>query len=104
MLEGHGIRNTTVQVDKHKFIRKLTAEGYETLNAAKEDSVSYGDCMAGSSVKLYLVDQLKIDLLKLNCETWTVTPDMCRNESKSEVRSKTDTIQAMGSIRKVELR
>ena len=74
------------------------------MHAAKEDSVSYGDCMVGSSGKLYLVEQLKIDLLKLNCETWTVTLDMCRNESKSEVRSKKDTVQSKGSIRKVELR
>ena len=36
MLQGHGIRNTTVQVDKHKFIRNLTAEGYETLMLPKK--------------------------------------------------------------------
>ena len=74
------------------------------MNAAKEDSVSYGDCMVGSAGKLYLVEQLKIDLLKLNCDVWTVTLDMCRNETKSELRSKPNTVKPIGSVRKVELR
>ena len=101
---GHGTRNTTVHVDKNKFIRKLTEDGYETVNAAKEDSVGMGDCIVGSGGKLYLVEQLKIDLLKLSCDTWTVTLDMCRNEGKTQVRSKQETIEPVESIRKVELR
>ena len=38
------------------------------MNAAKEDSVGMGDCIVGSGGKLYLVEQLKIDLLKLSCD------------------------------------
>ena len=92
-------------MDKNNYIRKLTEEGYETVNAAKEDSVSYGDCMVGSAGKLYLVEQLKIDLLKLNCDVWTVTLDMCRNEaSSSRSGSESKTVHPMKSIRKVELR
>ena len=91
-------------MDKNKFIRKLTEEGYETVNAATEDSVGTGDCIVGSAGKLYLVEQLKIDLLKLRCDTWTVTLDMCRNEGKAQVRSKQETVEPVESIRKVELR
>ena len=104
MFQGHGTRNTTVHVDKNKFIRKLTEEGYVTVNAAEEDSVGTGDCIVGSAGKLYLVEQLKIDLLKLRCDTWTVTLDMCRNEAMTKVRSRQDAVQPGDSIRKVELR
>ena len=100
---GHGTRNTTVEVDKHKFTRKLTADGFETVNAAKEDSASAGDCLVGTSGALYMVEQLKVDLLKMKCDMWTITLDMCRNESKSEFRSKRESISPEDSIRKVEL-
>ena len=46
---GHGTRNTTIQFNKDTFSRKLAKDGYETVHAAKEDSVSYGDCMVGLS-------------------------------------------------------
>ena len=58
--------------------------------------------MVGSSGDLYLVEQLKLDLLKLNCDFVTVTLDMCRNEPVSEFRSK--KIKPTESVRKVELR
>ena len=62
--------------------------------------------MIGSSGKLYSVEELKLDLLKLNCPSVTVTLDMCRNEmrSRSGSGSKENTVCPVASIRKVELR
>ena len=98
---GHGIYNATVRLDKHNYTRKLTDEGFEMVNAT--DSVSHGDCIIGTSGKLYPVVELKQDLLQLKCASWTVTLDMCRNDpgtrgSNLNVTGRTD------SIRKVELR
>ena len=73
------------------------------MNPAKEDSVTHGDCMIGSSGKLYTVDELKSDLLKLNCSSLTVTLDMCRNEIGTRGGSGSN-IRPVDSIRKVELR
>ena len=92
-----------MQIDKHNFTRKLTDVGFETVNPAKADSKT-GDCMIGSSGKLYSVEELKCDLLKLNCPSITVTLDMCRNEMRSRSRSKENMVRPVASIRKVELR
>ena len=100
---GHGTRNVTVQIDQHNFTRKLTDVGFETVNPAKVDSMT-GDCMIGSSGKLYSVEELKCDLLKLSCPSVTVTLDMCRNEMRSRSGSKENTVRPVASIRKVELR
>ena len=60
--------------------------------------------MVGSSGDLYLVEQLKLDLLKLNCDFVTVTLDMCRNEPVSEFSVRSKKIKPTESVRKVELR
>ena len=68
------------------------------MTAANTDSVSPGDCMIGTSGKLYPVMELKTDLLKLKCLVWTITLDMCRNNpGKRGIYNKE-------SVRKVELR
>ena len=102
MFSGHGIYNATVQLDKHNYTRKLTDEGFETVNATKTDSVSTGDCMIGTNGKLYPVVELKRDLLDMNCANWTVTLDMCRNDQSRG--SKMNESMRTESIQKVELR
>ena len=91
-----------MQFDKHNFSRKLTNAGFETVNPAKHDSVT-GDCMIGSSGNLYTVDQLKYDLLKLDCKHITITLDMCRDENRNRSAGKQTLVRPMESIRKVEL-
>ena len=59
--------------------------------------------MIGSSGKLYPVVELKRDLLKLNCASWTVTLDMCRNERVSRGGNGNEN-RRVDSVRKVELR
>ena len=73
------------------------------MNPTIEDSVTHGDCMIGSSGKLYTVDELKSDLLNLNCSSLTVKLDMCRHEIGSRGGSGSN-IHPVDSIRKVELR
>ena len=97
---GHGTYNSIIHLDKNNYSRKLTSEGFETINAIKD---VHGDCLVGTSGKLYPVVELKHKLLELKCSRWTVTLDMCRNETSSRgvnVQRKAHN----QSIRKVELR
>ena len=89
-------------LDKHNYTRKLTDDGFETVTATKTDSVSTGDCMIGTYGKLYPVVELKHHLLQLDCTSWTVTLDMCRNVGSRGV--KLNESVRTDSIRKVELR
>jgi hypothetical protein len=95
---GHGTHNATVQLDKNNYTRTLTDQEFETVYATKTESVSYGDCLIGTSGKLYPVVELKQDLLKMKCKTWTITLDMCRSEASRGSKGRMD------SVRKVELR
>eukprot|EP00092_Neocalanus_flemingeri_P007908 GFUD01008534.1.p1 GENE.GFUD01008534.1~~GFUD01008534.1.p1 ORF type:complete len:835 (+),score=179.70 GFUD01008534.1:45-2549(+) len=103
---GHGTYNDTVPLDKHNYTKRLTADReFESVFATQRNSVSYGDCMIGSSGNLYLVVDLIRDLLKLKCARWTVTLDMCRNEVEdTRGSSVNESIKTGDSIRKVKLR
>ena len=99
---GHGTHNATVQLDKNNYTRTLTDKEFETVYATKTESVSYGDCLIGTAGKLYPVVELKQDLLKMKCKTWTITLDMCRSEASRG--SKGGDNARVDSVRKVELR
>ena len=103
VFSGHGTYNATIRLDKHNYTRKLTNDGFETVNATKTDSVATDDCIIGTSGKLYPVLDLKRDLLRLKCSVWTVTLDMCRNEPGTR-GSNVDETGRTDSIRKVALR
>ena len=59
--------------------------------------------MVGSSGNLYTVEQLKYDLLKLDCNFLTVTLDMCRDQNRNRSMANQALVRPMESIRKVEL-
>ena len=99
---GHGTHNATVQLDKNNYTRTLTDKEFETVYATKTESVSYGDCLIGTAGKLYPVVELKQDLLKMKCRTWTITLDMCRSEASRG--SKGGDNVRVDSVRKVEFR
>ena len=94
-----------LHVDKHNYTRKLTNDGdrFETINPIKSGAVSYGDCMIGTTGDLFTVAYLKQQLLKLNCNTWTVTLDMCRNDPGMRGSSNGMAGKRSESIRIVEL-
>jgi len=75
---GHGVHNARIFLTEEDKIKAI--ESNETTKTTK---TPVGECLVGTSGKLYSIHDLKSDLLNLNAETIIITVDCCRSESRS---------------------
>ena len=89
---GHGEHNATIEVNKEKvslmdkFTDKITGKGKTDKMQTTDTPV--GDCLVGTSGKLFPVSDLKHILLKSNPEKVIISLDMCRNRTRKKRKKK----------------
>ena len=85
---GHGEHNATIEVNQEKVSLMAKIKGKGKSDKMQTTDTPVGDCLVGTSGKLFPVSDLKHILLKSNPEKVIISLDMCRNRTRKKRNKK----------------